>query len=530
MPRLIRASFVGLILGVVLLLAAAPAGAKTVPGQPPFRVLVFDKMNQEQFAQLARRGAVGLLVPGVGPTTNRRQALAELVRGAEVNARMGGVPSGPRLVDATHATGTPTGIDVVAVVLPPKGAPVQNDHRYRIAVIGRGFRGLLQSKTTKIPGLVSIVDIAPTVLGRARGTLGSVPSEHPLAELTSLNRQIHANNRLKFAALFVVAGAVALLALLGLRAATTAVPASLLVSSLIGAAQLGNEVAIMAALTVGTIGGALLLARVCRTDRGLLALYAAVLGLYLLLLARRPEWVAISPLGPTQNQRFWGIGNQLETLLLGPLLAGAALARRRFGVVGFVVFALLALFTVASNQLGSDGGGAIVLGVAFAFLGSRLLRLGRGGFVTLLLAAATIVLGIVSYDLRTPGPNHLRSAFAHGFSGLVEVVVNRVPLSYGPAAAQWFLVIPLGIAFAVALALALRGTRQRLRRDLVLAVAVGVVTSLLVNDSAAYVLAGGVAVIASFARFAPAYAPQVALPTAVRSLDAQPVRSDARGD
>ena len=259
----------------------------------------------------------------------------------------------------------------------------------------------------------------------------------------------------------------------------------------------------MAALTVGTIGGALLLARVCRTDRGLLALYAAVLGIYLLLLARRPEWVAISPLGPTQNQRFWGIGNQLETLLLGPLLAGAALARRRFGAAGFAVFALLALFTVASNQLGSDGGGAIVLGVAFAFLGSRLLRLGRGGFVTLLLAAATIVLGIVSYDLRSPGPNHLRSAFAHGFSGLVDVVVNRVPLSYGPALAQWFLVVPLGIAFAVALVLALRGARQRLRRDLVLAVAVGVVTSLLVNDSAAYVLAGGVAVIASFARFAP---------------------------
>ncbi|HKI92091.1 MAG TPA: hypothetical protein VJ986_07300 [Gaiellaceae bacterium] len=530
MHRFLSGCLLGLLLGAAGLLAAAPAGAKTVPGQPPFRVLVLDHLNRAQFDQLARRGAVGLLVPGVGPTTNRRQSLAELVRGAEVNARMGGVPSGPRLVDPMHATGTPTGPDVVAVVLPPKGAPVENNHRYRIAVIGHGFHGLLQSKTTHIAGLVSIVDIAPTALGHSRGTLGSVESAHPLAALSTLDRQIHANNRLKFAAVFVVAGAVALLALLGLRAAVTAVPASLLVSTAIGAAQLTNEVAIMAALTVGTLGGALLLARVCRTDRGLLVLYAVVLGLYLLMLARRPDWVAISPLGPTQNQRFWGIGNQLETLLLGPVLAGAALARRRFGAAGFAVFALVALVTVASNRLGADGGGAIVLGVAFAFLGSRMLRLGRGGFTTLLLVAATIVLAIVSYDLRSPGPNHLRSAFSHGVSGLVAVAVNRVPLAYRPALAHWPLVVPLGIAFALALALALRGESLRLRRDLVLAVAAGVGTSLLVNDSAAYVLAGGVAVIASFARFAPAYAPQVVLPTTVRALDAQPMRSEARGE
>jgi hypothetical protein len=32
--------------------------------------------------------------------------------------------------------------------------------------LGGGFHGPLQSATTKIPGLVSIVDIAPTALGR----------------------------------------------------------------------------------------------------------------------------------------------------------------------------------------------------------------------------------------------------------------------------------------------------------------------------------------------------------------------------
>ena len=65
----------------------------------------------------------------------------------------------------------------------------------------------------------------------------------------------------------------------------------------------------------------------------------------------RPEWQAVNPFGPTQNSRFWGIGNQVETLLLAPLLAGAYLARRRFGILGFalVVGGFGASFSVRSQ-------------------------------------------------------------------------------------------------------------------------------------------------------------------------------------
>jgi hypothetical protein len=525
MPRPLRACLLGLALVVAVGLVAQPAAAKTVPGSPPFRVLVMDRVSDAVFKELAARGAVGLVVPGVGPTTNRRQALAELERGAEVNARLGGVPGGPRLLITSHATGTPTGRDVVVVALPPPGKPGDNDQRYRIAVVGRGFHGLLTSKTTRIPGLVSIVDIAPTALGHARGALGSVASVSPLADLASLDSQIHANNRLKFPALFIVAGALALLALLGLRAATTAVPAALVANCGLGIAQVTNEVVILAVLTTGMLLGALWLARVCRGDGGLLALYAGVVVLYVLLFATRPEWVAITPLGPTQNQRFWGIGNQLETLLLVPLMAGPVLARRRLGIPGFAAFAVLGLVVMADNRLGADGGGAIVLGVALAFLGARLLRLRAAGFLTLLLLAATLVLGVVSANLRTPGPNHLRSAFGHGLRGLVAVAENRVPLSYEPALAQWSIVLPLALGFAVAFVLALRGARRLPRHDLLLALGVAVATSLLVNDSAAYVLAGGIAAVGAFARFTPAYEPVGVTALARAALEAQPVRS-----
>jgi hypothetical protein len=527
MARPLRAFLLTSLAAVVgALLAAAPAGARTVPGSPPFRILIMDHISTSQFAQLAKRGAVGLLVPGVGPTTNRRQALAELVRGAETNARMGGVPTGRRLVGANRVTGTPTGRDVIVLALPPAGAPGANDHRYRIAVIGRGFHGLLVSRTTRIPGLVSIVDIAPTALGWLRGTLTSVPSATPLLDLASLDRQIHANNRLKFAALFVIAGALLLFALLGFRAAATAVPAALLTSVALGVAQVSNEVAIMAVLTVGTLLGGLWLAHACRGDGALLALYAGVVLLLAFLFVVRPEWAAITPLGPTQNQRFWGIGNQVETLLLAPLLAGAMIAWRRFGILGFAALSLLGLVVMTDNRLGADGGGAVVLGIAVAVLGARLLRLRLTGFVTLLLTSATVVLAIVASNLRQPGPNHLRSAFA-SIDSLVAVARDRVVLAYQPALEQWTIVGPLAAAFVVAFALALRAARQRSRRDLLVALGVAIVTSLLVNDSAAYVLAGGIAVVGALARFTPAYGRVTVKALARAALETQPVPTEA---
>jgi hypothetical protein len=521
-----------LLLLVVLLglVSVAPAGAKTIPGSPPFRVVIVDHLSRAQLRHMAVHGAVGLLVPGAGPTTNRRQALAQLVRGAQMNAHLGGVPSGRPLISTALVTGTPTGMRtiVVAMPFPPKGAPQPNDKRYPVVVLGGGFHGLLDSPTTRIRGLVSIVDIAPTALGRKRGSLTSTSVPDPVASLRSLDLQIHANNRLKLPALIVVACLIALLAAVRPRAATTAVPAALLTSIALGAAQATSEPVILGVLIAGTLLGGLWLARICRSDERLLALIVGVIVVHLVLFAERPEWVALTPLGPTQNSRFWGVGNQLETLLLAPLLAGAALAGRRFGRIGFAVFALLGLVLLTDNRFGSDGGGAIVLGVAFAFLGARVLRIGVRGFVTLLLLGATAVLALVSLNLRTPGPNHLRSAFSHGLSGLWAVAVNRVPLAYAPAVHNWPLVLPLALWFVATLVVAIRLAHRRATHDLVLAVGLAIGTSLLVNDSATYELVGGVAALAALVRFTPAPVPLTVPALARLPLPAtQPVRSEA---
>jgi uncharacterized membrane protein len=76
-----------------------------------------------------------------------------------------------------------------------------------------------------------------------------------------------------------------------------------------------------------------------------------------------------------------------------------------------------------------------------------------------------------------------------------------------PALHAWQMVVPLLLVLAVSFALAWRGAQQESTRDVLLAFGVAIATSLLINDSAAYELAGGIAVVAALARFAPAPAP-----------------------
>jgi hypothetical protein len=506
MVRPIRlVALLGVLLAVVVALAApGSASARLSPRGETRGVVVVDRMSNATFAELARRGAVGLFRPGYGPTTNRRRALAELVRGSEVNARLGGIPKGRPLINANKASIFPNCKNCIVVQLPPRGRPISNDRLYRIAVIGGGFHGLLTSPTTRIRGLVSIVDVAPTALGRVLGGMSSVPAKDSVGDLSSLNAQIHGEDRLKYAGLFIVAGLVILLALVGWStAARAAIPAALLANLVVGVLQVTNEVAMVAVFTVASALGALWLARVCRDELALLGLIVFVLLAYLLVYSGRPEWAAVTPLGPDQNLRYWGIGDQIGTLLLAPLLMGAVIARQRLGWFGFMAFSLLGIFVMTDNRLGANGGGAIGLGLALALLGARLSRRGLLALVGAVGMAAAIVLAIVQHGLASPGPNHLRSAFGNGLSGFVDVAAHRVPLVYTPAVQDWKLTLPLAILLITSGVLSLRVTRARAARDLLLALAAGLFASLVINDATGFMLTAGIACTSAVARFTP---------------------------
>ena len=94
---------------------------------------------------------------------------------------------------------------------------------------------------------------------------------------------------------------------------------------------------------------------------------AAILGAYLLALGLDAETVALSPFGPSQSGRFYGINNLLETMLLAPALVGAAV----LGRAGILV-AALAFVTIGGNRFGADGGGIVVLAAGYLVLWLRL--------------------------------------------------------------------------------------------------------------------------------------------------------------
>lgn len=507
----------GLVLAAVVVSAAAlsptTASAKTMPPQQPLRILVVSRLSPHDLALLARRGAVGMLVPGVGPTTNRRQALAALVRGRVENARLGGIAKGPVLVDAVAATGFPTGRPVIIVTLPPKGPPILNDRRYPIAVVGRGYHGVLISRTTRLPGVVSVLDVAPTALQLPGSELLSQARPGAARAVEALDRRIAANDQLKLPSLIALAVVVGFLALFRPGAAFLAIPASLAGSLALGFAGPTSVAVLVSGFVLSTLLGALLLERLCSSELRLLALVLGVVAAYAVTMVLDATAVALNPLGPTQNSRFFGIGNQVETLLLGPVLAAAGIAGRRFGPGGFLAVGGLAFVTVAENGLGADGGGSVVFAVALALFAALLLRLRWSGLVAALGFAAVAVMALMAWDERHSGYNHMHSAFANGLSGLVAVASNRVPLSYLPAIRAWPYVGPFLLAFAAAAALTVRAAERPDRRSLLVAFVAAVVASLFVNDSAAYVLVAAtttlVALHGSRFRFGPLRLPRM---------------------
>src|SRR4051812_11511002 len=141
----------------MLLLAVLAAPARAAE-QLPVVIVPFDD-------PFPAGGAHGLLVPGAGETVSGEGAFAALVRGKTKKSLLGGVPGGKPAISVATEPGPVT----IYVQLPP-GGKQPNTHRYPIAIVGDGWRGILSSSSTRIRGLVAIADVAPTALGKHRIT------------------------------------------------------------------------------------------------------------------------------------------------------------------------------------------------------------------------------------------------------------------------------------------------------------------------------------------------------------------------
>ncbi len=463
----------------MLVTAAGSAGFARAGG---VSVLVVPPFPPERYAA---RGAVGLLVPTAGPTVTGAGARASLVRGKVQSSVIGGLPSGPPLFEL----GTRPARTTIYVSLPPPGTHL-NRKRYGIAIVGPGYRGLLVSSHTHVPGLIAIADVAPTVValraGRTPVIEARAEADAP-ARLQSLDDRFRRLGGARLWARILTVGSTFLLALIAAltrspafgRAALLAAP--LAIAGVLVLSALGSTGTLPTVALVSTLGipGALAVAALASTRLRLSAAFAAPIAAFLVVLFAWPEVPALAAIGPRPDGggRFYGITNSLETLLLVPTLVPAAVA----GTAGLITVGLLALITVGWSRAGADGGGVLVILAGLAVLAARVRRAELTARRALVWAAVVVAVAatLVALVALTGGSSHVTRAIGGGPSALPGDLAHRMHLSYNSATSTWrSLVMVLGSLAAIAVLVL-----QRPRTPLLEAFGAAILVSMLVNDS-----------------------------------------------
>ena len=428
---------------------------------------------------IAQPAAVGLFVPAAGGTVSRTGAIASLRRGKVENALLGGKPGGTILADLVR--GIPHGPvrrPIVYVELPPAGSH-PNTKRYPIAFVGGGYRGILTSDATRIRGLVPIADIAPTLVALQQGRsppIRSDPDGDAVADLNALDNRLtrvhHDRGWVETAVVLTILALVAVAPPAAVLGGAAAIVGALLLSWA-GATRFWLVILAMVALTIGlAVSGSV--------RRRLLPISVMLfLGAYLAVLTLSSETNSLSVLGarPDGGGRFYGIGNQLETLMLAPVIAAVAIA----GLPWLVPIGVLALVTVGWSKAGADGGGLVVFAVALAVLALRLPPVALTWRRAAAAAAAVVlvVFALVGLDAALGGSSHVTHAVGGGPGSLVGDLGHRLHLSWASATkAPHNVLIFLGCLAG----LVWIGT-MRPRRPAVDAMLAALAVSLLVNDT-----------------------------------------------
>lgn len=471
---------------VAVLASAGPAGAaQELP------VVVVPGLELADVAALGKGAAIGLVVPGAGPRVSGESALAALERGAVRNSLRGGLPEGPSLIEVDTAAALPDGPAIVLGL--PEGGDQRNDRRYPIAVLAPGYDGLLTSERTRVPGIVSIADVAPTALGEPDG-LSSRADADPAATLEALDERIDENGDVRPLVSLAAGLAILVLAFVFPRAAVLGFAAALAANLVLGAAGVSEPWLVLLAVALAVGLGAPALAMLSESPLVVGLLLAAVLAGYFAALLVDGQAVSLSPFGPTQNSRFYGLSNLLSAMLLVPALAGAGLLRITAGWAPALLLAALSLVTIAGSRFGADGGTGIVLVAAYAVLAVEVAEARRRAVVAAVAAAAAAGAAVIAIDAATGASSHLTDAVGGGAGSFAADLRDRVVLSFERATERWYLtvLVAAGAALLVLLVARLRTTElPRYLRAIPLSLAVAVGVSLLVNDSPLDVVAVG---------------------------------------
>ena len=305
-----------------------------------------------------------------------------------------------------------------------------------------GLSGTLHSHATRVDGLLGV----PQLRDGDYGAGGH-------ANLERLEQRLDHNRSQVMRVRILIATILITLALFAPRRVITG-SAAAIAGSLALSALGWTSLTLLALLT---IAGAFLPWRA-------LWLFFAV---YLVVLAAAPETQSLALLGPHPwgGGRFYGMSNELETLVLAPAL-----------VLGLAA-APLVLVTVGWSRAGADGGGLLVLLAAYAWLTGRP-RLAAG-------AALVLALAFVLLDAATGGSSHVTHSVLHG--QVLHDFVHRWRVSWHGLTGTWGRIVQDLICIGALAWVATRRPRERL----VDAFLLGIVVSLVANDTPQDVLFWG---------------------------------------
>jgi len=235
-------------------------------------------------------------------------------------------------------------------------------------------------------------------------------------------------------------------------------------------AVMGGPAALTAALVLSAVGWTSLSLFALLTLAGVFAPWRALwlfFAVYLLVLVAAPQTQSLALLGPHPwgGGRFYGVSNEIETLLLAPaLVLGPAAAP-------------LVLLTIGWSRAGADGGGLLVYLASYARLVPRP-RLAAAGVVALAVA-------FVAVDAATGGSSHVTHSVLHG--DVFHDLAHRWHTSWQGLTGAWGRMIVSLFCLAALAAVATR----RPRRPIVDAFLIGIAVSLVANDTPQDVLFWG---------------------------------------
>jgi len=420
---------------------------------------------------------------------------------------------------------------LVIAIATPTG---KTDDPIPIGVAGRGFHGDLTSDTTRTNGYVTSTDVAPTILeffgaavpdqmtGQAIRTEGSV--DPAAIESRGARMAVVSTRRgpvigwsllawvLALALVVLVARPLAPAAVRLAGLAVVYLPVLLLVGAALEPAQWPETLLVMlgapllAAITLAAL----------RDYRALAVAAGVAVGAYALDAILGSPLSALSLLGPNPGLgvRFYGIGNELESLLsvlvvggIGAGLAGFAprLSPGRCAVV-FLVVGLVCAGIFASGEFGADVGAAIdfPMGVAVAAL---VVTGGRRRWILLVILIPLVVLALLALaDLLTGANSHFtRSVLdAGGLHSLGDTAQRRLEQTAHSFVRPVLLVaLPL-VAIGVLVAVLRRATLASWVRDVpamraaLIGAVVATIVATLANDSGALLLEIGAAYLLVF--------------------------------